>query len=127
MTPTPPRNPGPSRRIAVVPAYNEEPTVAAGLDRQHARRDRALAAGAPERAPAPPRDQPGHVRGLLPRLHRPQAAGEGGRALAGRPHLYGGRGWPARAGGARRSGEDRARRTPRRADRAARPLHLPGL
>src|SRR5215212_389371 len=34
MNPTPPpRTPGPSRRIAVVPAYNEEPTVAAVLDR----------------------------------------------------------------------------------------------
>src|SRR5215212_934466 len=33
MTPTPSRTEAPSRRIAVVPAYNEEPSVAAVLDR----------------------------------------------------------------------------------------------
>src|SRR5215212_1966562 len=36
MTPTPSRTEAPSRRIAVVPAYNEEPTVAAVLDRLYA-------------------------------------------------------------------------------------------
>ncbi len=136
--------PGSTRRIAVVPAYNEEPTVAQVLDKLSYFVDELVVVddGSTDRtrdeieawlprhdhAAAPLlRREPRHVGRLLPRVHRPSPANARWRALARRPRVHGRCGRTARPRRDRRPAPARGRREARRPARSSGPVDVPAV